>query len=308
MLISIVFSFRNEEQVLPELINRITTVLKSINLEYELIFVNDDSTDNSLNVLLQHRQTNQSIKIINMSRRFGIHPCVLAGMRQAKGDAVIYMDADLQDPPELIPQLIEKWQSGADVVNTVRTKRLGENFLKMWITKLAYGFLNSVSNIEVPMNMGEYKLLSRRVIDEIIQLDEADPFFRGLVRWVGFKQENVYYIREPRFDGKTHFSLFGTGPLKEFMRGITSFSLVPLYLAIILGFLSFIFSCLFMIYIIIMKILGLNLPGWTALMVSISFFGGTILLTNGFTGIYIGKIHEQVKHRPNYIIKDAIGI
>jgi len=308
MRVSIVFSFRNEAEVLTELLERLKTTLRPLKIPYELIFVNDASSDSSLDILLEHRKKDKHIKIINMSRRFGIHPCVLAGMRHAKGDAVIYMDADLQDPPEIIPQLIEKWQTGADVVNTVRTKRLGENPLKMWITKMAYKILNAISDIDVPLNMGEFKLLSRPVVNEIIQLDEGDPFFRGLVRWVGFKQETIYYVRDPRFDGKTHYPLLGLGPLKEFLRGIISFSLAPLYFAIILGFVISTISFMAMVYILVNKFLGNNLPGWSGIMVTTLFLGGMILLTNGFLGIYIGKIHNQVKMRPNYIVRDTIGI
>lgn len=307
MRISVVFSFRNEEAVLGELIRRTQQVLRGLNCDYELLFVNDASTDGSLAVLEDWRTREPAIKILNMSRRFGIHPCVQAGLRHASGDAVIYLDADLQDPPELIPQLVERWRAGADVVNTIRTRRHGESPFKMWLTRQAYRILHWVSETEVPMNMGEYKLLSRRVVDELAQLNEQDPFFRGLIRWVGFRQDTVYYERDARFGGETHFPLLGSGPIREFMRGLLSFSAAPLYVALILGFAVSGFSLLYAGYVVVKRFLNLNLPGWSAIMVAVLFLGGMILLTNGLIGLYIARIHNQLKNRPLYIIRDKIG-
>lgn len=309
MLLSIVFSFRNEETVLDELLKRVRNTLDPLaGIGYELIFVNDDSTDNSLSILLKWRAIDKRIKIINMSRRFGTHPCKMAGFKYAKGDAVIYLDSDLQDPPELIPQMIDKWKNGADVINTVREKRLGENVFKMWLTKKAYKIINYVSDINLPENMGDFKLLSRRVVNELIKLNDYDPYMRGLVRWVGFKQETVYYTREARFSGETHYSLLGTGPIKEFIRGITAFSAAPLYVAILVGLFTSFMSFVLIAYVLYIKFSGLSVPGWAGPMVAILFFGGIILFTNGLLGIYVGRIYDQVKNRPHYIVESTHGL
>jgi glycosyltransferase involved in cell wall biosynthesis len=310
MLLSVVFSFRNEQEVLPELIDRLYKTLDPLNIDYELIFVNDASTDGSLEILLNFHQKNNRIKILNMSRKFGVTPCVIAGLRHTKGDAVVYMDSDLQDPPELIPALLEKFNEGADVVNTTRTKRRGENAFKMWLTKQAYRIINSVSDIDIPQNTGDFKLLSRRAVDQLINLNEYDPFMRGLVRWVGFKQVQVFYEREARFAGETHFSLLRSlQPAKEFIRGLVSFSELPLYFALVLGFFVSIGAFVYLLEIIFTRVfLGIHNPGWPAIMVTMLFLGGTILFTIGVLGLYIGKIHHEIKKRPPYIIESKIGI
>ncbi len=307
MLLSIVFSFRNEEDVLPECIDRVTHVCESIDEDFELIFVNDDSTDRSLEILKSHARKDRRIKTISMSRRFGFAPCVLAGLRHASGDAVVYMDIDMQDPPELIPKMLEKWRQGADVVNMTRTRRMGEAAFKMLVTKAAYRMINLVSEIDIPENTGDFKLMSRRVVDEIIKLEEADPFMRGLVKWVGFRQETIHYVREARAGSKTHFPLLGSGPAKEFLRGITSFSALPLYISFFIGLFVSLIAFVVLIHVIIQKALGMNLPGWTALMTSILFLGGSLHLAIGFLGIYLSRIHNDVKRRPRFIIKDTDG-
>ena len=198
-LISIIFSFRNEEKNLVELIQRVKSTFKKIdNWNYELIFVNDNSTDNSEKILIDF-QKDTPINIINMSRTFGVGPCVLAGFRNALGECAIYMDSDLQDPPELIPKLIKEYENGAEVVHTVRSKRLGENKVKMFITKLAYKVINYFSDIDLPIEAGDFKLISKKVLDIIINQKEFDPYIRGLSVWAGFKQSFVKYNRNEIF-------------------------------------------------------------------------------------------------------------
>jgi len=311
MLVSVVLSFRNEAENLPELIRREEAVFAGLGLPYELIFVNDASTDRSLEILLKAREANPAVKIINMSRRFGVTPCVLAGFEKAKGDAVIYMDTDLQDPPELIPQLIQKWRDGADIVHTTRTVRKGENAFKMWLTRQAYGAINGFSDITILQNTGDFKLISRRAMNEILKLDEFDPFLRGLVAWVGFKQEQVFYERDPRFAGETKFSLWRSlNPYKEFLRGITLFSTTPLYLALFLGlFVSFV-SFLFFAALVLGPLVFRGQAGlsWNHLLLgSTLLMGGIILFTVGILGIYVGRIHRESIHRPRYIIDNYIG-
>ena len=306
-MISIIFSFRNEEAVLRELVARVEQTMAQAGLAYELIFVNDDSTDRSLEVLCDLAQHNDRIKIITMSRRFGVHPCVLAGMRYASGDVVIYMDADLQDPPELIPDMVDRYRDGADVVNMTRTDRYGEHPLKMLLTRLAYRVINRLSDIPILEDTGDFKLLSRRVVNHLLNMQETDPFMRGLVYWVGFRQESIFYERAVRAAGKTHFSIFGSGPLKEFIRGATSFSVAPLYISLLIGAFSTVIAFIILLSILIQKLLGMNLPGWTAIMSAILFMGGTLHLCIGLTGIYVGKIHIQTRNRPLYIVQSLIG-
>ena len=309
MLLSFVFSFKNEESNLSELIRRVRAAISSAGLDYEMIFVNDSSTDGSMAILKAERMNDSRIKFITMSRCFGYTPCVLAGLKKAKGDAVIYMDCDLQDPPELIPKLIEKWLAGAAVVHTTRTKRHGESPAKMSLTRLAYRIINMFSTISIPENTGDFKLLSRRAANEVLNLQEEDPFMRGLSLWVGFKQEFVFYEREARHAGTTHFRLFGSlAPAKEFVRGITSFSAAPLYFALFMGMAVSFFAFSYLVYIVISRVFyGMHLPGWPAMMVTMLFLGGTILFTVGVLGIYIGKIYDAVKKRPRYIIESEEG-
>jgi len=303
-LISIVFSFKNEEKNFPELISRITKTLSEIkNWNYELIFVNDCSTDSSEEILIKF-QRDYPITIINMSRNFGVGPCVVAGFKQSKGDATIYMDSDLQDPPELIKKLIEEHENGSDIVHTVRTKRLGEPKIKMFITNLAYKLINFYSDISLPINAGDFKLISRRALNEILELKEFRPYIRGLSVWVGFKQSKVYYVREARASGRSHFALFGSGPVNEFITGITSYSLKPLYLGVKLGFVSIIISFLIIVHTLYAKFNGLSALGSASILIAISFFSGIILFTQGIIGVYVARIFEQVRGRKRYVIKD----
>ena len=303
-LLSIVLSFRNEEGNIKELIERIN---KSLNIlkdwSYEIIFVNDDSTDNSEKILLDLQKDNP-IKIINMSRNFGVDPCVIAGFRHAKGDAVVYLHTDLQDPPELIPKLVEKFEEGNDVVHTVRTKRHGESKFRMFITKIAYHIIHYLSDLNLPIQAGDYKLISRKALDKILMQNEFRPYVRGLSVWVGYKQTFVHYEREARGAGESKMPLLSAGPIVDFINGVTSYSLKPLYIGIFFGFLSIIFSFLLIIYALFLKFNGLAIPGATSIIIAISFFSGILLFTLGIIGIYLARIFEQTKGRDQYIIKD----
>jgi len=305
-LLSIVFSFRNEEKNLYELIERVSKTMNKLNnWNYELIFVNDASDDNSEKMLIE-KQKSQNIKIINMSRRFGVGPCVLAGLENSKGDAVVYMDSDLQDPPEIIAELVKKFENGADVVHTKRSKRLGENKFKMFLTKIAYRIINKTSNIPLPVDSGDFKLLSRKAVDHVNNLREYNPYVRGLTVWIGFRQESVEYIREGRSSGKSKFNSLTSGPIAEFVRGITGYSTGPLYLGIIIGIFAILFSFILIIYALYAKFFGLAIPGSSSVIITVAFFSGTILTTIGITGLYIARIYEQTQGRPRYIIKNII--
>ena len=303
-LLSIVFSFRNEEGNIDPLVKRISTTMEKIdNWDYELIFVNDDSTDKSEEILL-NLQKNHPIKIINMSRNFGIDPCVLAGFRNCSGDAIIYLHTDQQDPPELISDLIKKHEEGNEIVHTVRTKRKGEGKFRMFLTKIAYRVINTLSDINLPVQAGDYKLISKKALDEILKQKEFRPYVRGLSVWVGFKQDFIFYEREARGEGESKMPLLSAGPITDFINGVTSYSLKPLYLGIIFGFASMIISFLLIIYALYLKINNLAIPGSTSIIIAVSFFSGIILFTLGIIGIYLARIFEQTKGRDQYVIKD----
>ena len=303
-LISFVFSFKNEENNLEELIKRVDTSVKKLkNYNYELIFVNDDSDDNSAKIL-ENLQKTFPITLINMSRTFGVGPCVLAGFNHAKGDCVVYMDSDLQDPPELLDKLINKYENGADVVHTVRTERLGETKIKLLLTKIAYKLINFLSDINLPSEAGDFKLISKKALSKILDQKESRPYIRGLSVWVGFKQAYVEYVRKPRHEGKTKFPLFSAGPMSQFVNGVTAYSLKPLYFGIILGMISIVFSILLIFYAFYMKFTNLAVPGTAGIIITISFFSGIILLTIGITGLYIARIFEEVRGRDAYVIKN----
>ena len=303
-LLSIVFSFRNEEGNIEPLVKRISTTMEKIeNWKYELIFVNDDSTDKSEQILID-LQKSYPIKLINMSRNFGIDPCVLAGFRNSSGDAIIYLHTDQQDPPEIIPDLIKKYEEGNEIVHTVRTKRKGEGKFRMFLTKIAYIVINTLSDINLPVQAGDYKLISKKALNEILKQKEFRPYVRGLSVWVGFKQDFIFYEREARGEGESKMPLLSAGPITDFINGVTSYSLKPLYLGIIFGFVSMAISFLLIIYALFLKFNNLAIPGATSIIIAVSFFSGIILFTLGIMGIYLARIFEQTKGREQYVIKE----
>ena len=310
-LLSVVFSFRNEESNLIELVKRTSTAIKKLgNWTFELIFVNDDSNDSS-ETILTDLQKSYPIKIVNMSRRFGVGPCVLAGLNIAKGDAVVYMDSDLQDPPEIIPKLVQKFENGVDVVHTRRTKRLEESFVKIFLTKMAYRVINISSNIPLPVDAGDFKLLSRRAVSYVNNLNEHNPYIRGLTVWIGFKQDFVDYERQGRFSGESKFpsllsARYWYGASAEFVRGITGYSTGPLLLGIFIGLFAILFSFILIIYALYTKFSGAAIPGSSGIIIVVAFFSGMILTTIGITGLYIARIYEQTQGRPRYIIKNVL--
>ena len=312
---SVVFSFRNEEENIPELVSRTRAVfadLRSAGIVkcHELIFVNDASTDRSQDLLMELAVDHNDIRIFNMSRNFGVFPCTFAGFQYASGDIVIYMDSDLQDPPEIISNLIDKWLSGKnlDVVHTVRTARAGESWFKLATTRLGYWLLKRITNFDLPIEAGDFKLLSRRAVNHLIKFKEKMPYTRGLVCWVGFKQSSVNYARDPRFAGKTKFRTLGLGAITNFANSaLISFSSVPLQISSLLGLFGCLTSSAIIIHVIFLKISGQSIPGWTAIMTAILFVGSIQLLATGVLGLYIHSIYQEVKDRPNYIIESVFG-
>ena len=293
-LISVVLSFRNEADNIPTLVRRLEAMFAGENVDYEVVFVNDASTDASLSLLRGERERNPRVKIVNMSRRFGVAEGVMAGMANSRGDAVVYMDADLQDPPEVIPSLIERWRQGADVVHTVRTRRHGENPLKMAATRLAYRMIQLGSSIELPIDAGDFKLLSRPAVDHLLRLRESDPYLRGLVVWLGFNQVCISYERDSRHAGRTHFPFFSRNPWKTFTTGLTSFSFMPIYVCFAIAAMGVATAIL------------LALTGF-ALMAALTFFWATTIGAVAVIGTYLIRVYKDVRGRPPYIIESVIG-
>ena len=312
--LSVVVSFYNEQNVLAELISRLRTVLtsqceKGALCRYELIFVNDASTDSSLDILLEAAKEGHDIRVINMSRNFGVTPCVLAGMKYSHSDLVVYLDADLQDPPEIIPQLIAAHNdTGAEVVHTVRDSRAGESWFKLSLTKFAYKLLRTVSAVSIIVEAGDFKLLSRRAVNEIIAFNEKKPFMRGLVSWIGFRQTQVRYDRMPRHAGNTKFPVTSRRVIRNFLdSALISFSDVLLQISTAVGFTVSFCAIVLLIYVLVERILGHNIPGWSAIMVTVLFLGGIQMLFMGILGLYINAIFLESKGRPNYIVESLYG-
>jgi dolichol-phosphate mannosyltransferase len=252
---------------------------------------------------LDKKKYNNRIKLILLSRRFGFTPGVLAGFGCASGDFIFYLDADLQDPPALMPSILEYAVSNSfDVVHTKRSIRLGEPKLKLNLTYFAYKIINITSNINLVPNCGDFKLISRKVLNHILSSNEKDPYMRGLVVWAGFKQGFFEYIRQPRYSGVSHFPIFSLNPIEEFFRGVTSFSETPLYYIIGFGILVTIVSFSILFILIIYKIFGNPIPGWTFLSSLLLLFFGINFCFLGGLGVYIARIHRQVIDRPQFII------
>ncbi|HWA97593.1 MAG TPA: glycosyltransferase family 2 protein [Pirellulales bacterium] len=313
--LSVVFSFWNEIEVLPELVARTRRVLEAEVLaghlsSYELVFVNDASTDGSDALLCRLAQGRDDIRMITTTRRFGVTPCVLAGMEYTTGDCVVYMDADLQDPPELIPKLLETWraQPKVDVVHTVRESREGESRIKLLITQIGYRILRSTSSVDLPIEAGDFKLLSRCVVDQLVNFRENRPYMRGLVGWVGYESAAVTYRRDSRFSGTTKFPVFSRKVISNFFNSaLISFSDAPLKATIVAGFACWVASLFYMAWIILQKLLGNTLPGHAATMVAILFMGGMNMLSVGVLGLYVNSIFLESKKRPNYIVRELFG-
>lgn len=300
--ISIVVPMYNEQEVANEFYNRTTAVLKELYYNYEIIIVNDGSKDKTLEIALNLAKEDEHIKVINFSRNFGHQAAITAGIENATGDAIITIDADLQDPPEVIINLVKEWEKGYDIVYAKRKSRKTDTFFKRNTANLFYKFLNKMSDIKIPENVGDFRLISKRVQEVFKKLPEKDRYIRGMFAWMGFKQSVVEFDRQSRFAGKTKY------PLKKMLKlaisGIIGFSTKPLRLIFKLGLATTFISFLLMIYAIIVKILGYTTNGWSSLMVAITFIGGIQLLSLGIVAEYIAKIYGETKGRPVYVIMD----
>lgn len=302
--ISIVIPAHNEEGNISLIYQRIKDVFSQLeNYRFEIIFVNDGSRDQTQKILEEHAQKFEEIKYIEFSRNFGHQPAVKAGMDYSTGNAMISMDADLQHPPELIPELIKKWEEGYDVVLTRRTYPKEISFFKKKTSEFFYRFLSQISDVDLTNGGGsDFRLLDANVIETFKKFSEDDLFLRGLTSWMGFKQTSVNFLAGERNAGKSSYNI--KKMMKFAFTGITAFSVKPLYLAAYLGFIFSAFSVVgYGIYVIHSFIAKTEISGWASLIMTIVFFGGLQLIILGIFGIYLGKIFKQVKERPNYIIR-----
>ncbi len=288
------------------LYDRLTAVFHKLNEPYEVIFIDDSSQDKSLSILKEMAQNDAHIKVISLSRNFGHQSAFSAGLDYAKGNAIILMDADLQDPPEFIPNLINAWKEGNEIVFAVRKKRK-EFFLKKLCYSIFYRSLVLMSEIKVPLDSGDFSLLDKKVVEILRNMPESKIFIRGLRSWVGFKQKGLEYERAKRFGGKSSYTFKKL--LNLAFSGYFSFSSIPLKFASFSGILFSLMGFLGAVYLVIMKLaFGITLTGWTSIMVTMLFMGGIQLLTVGIIGEYLSLVFNEVRRRPGYIIREKIGI
>ena len=307
--ISIIVSFYNEEESIESFITETTQELNKIQeLDYEIIFINDCSTDKSLEKLILEREKNNKIKIINLSRRFGPMESIMAGIQMSTGDALVNLDIDLQDPPSLIAEMVKHWrEDGFDVVFSTRTKRHGEPLIKKIISSIGYKILKKFTNIPIEKDSGDFRLISRKVITEYKKFSEVYPFFRFVVDWIGFKRKQIFYERKARRKGNTKHPL-GLGIIYNFFEiSFTPFTDAPLRFALIFGIISFIVCFIIMIRTLLLFLIGEPNISTTSLFVAILFFGSINSLILGILSVYIGSIFKDSKKRPLYIIESCYG-
>lgn len=302
-LLSIVVPAYNEQEVLPEFHRRLSAVLATVPMDKEIVYINDGSKDQTLTLLTQLHADDQCVTLVDLSRNFGKEIAVSAGLHKAKGDAVILIDADLQDPPELIPQLIAEWQNGFDVVYAKRSRREGESFLKKFTASLFYRFMQKVSHVKIPQDTGDFRLLSRRAVDALNTLGEHHRFMKGLFTWIGFKQKAVLFDRDPRHAGVTKWNYWKLWNLA--VEGITSFTIAPLKLATYIGLVTAASAFAYGTFMIVRTLIyGNPVAGYPSLIVIVLFLGGVQLMAIGVLGEYIGRIFTETKNRPLYFIND----
>jgi len=303
-LISVIVPVLNEENNILVLYQGIKKNLK--NFKYEIIFVNDGSYDRSQETIEKIIDTDRNVKLINLSRNFGHQIAISCGIDYAQGDAAVIMDADLQDPPEIIPLMIKKWQEGFDVVYAIRKVREGESILKKLTASIFYRLMRVLSGTKIPLDTGDFRLISKKVILVLRRTREYQRFMRGLVSWVGFSQSGIEFTRGKRLSGKTKYPLFSM--IKFALDGILSFSLLPLRIVSMMGIVTVAILILLIFYSLYRTITGQTVPGWASTTVIILFLGSIQLISIGIIGEYLGRVYEEVKRRPLYIIDSTLGI
>lgn len=314
MKLSIVIPVYNEEEVIDELYKRLESLKKLLlekigisEKELEIIFVNDGSSDKTFHMLAKVVEENESYKMINFSRNYGHQIAITAGMEHSRGEAVVIIDSDLQDPPEFITELYKKFLEGYDVVYAVRKKRKGESWFKLFTAKVFYLLLKKIAHIDIPVDTGDFRLISRRVVTCLMKMEERHRFIRGMVSWVGYRQTGIEYEREERFAGSTKY------PFKKMLSfafdGITSFTNFPLKLSTYFGFTAAFLSFIYALYAVYLKVIAhRTVQGWTSLMVVVLFLGGVQLFSIGVIGEYLARINDEVKKRPLYLVEGIYGI
>lgn len=301
---SVVVPMYNEEESLPVLYERIVKVMETNGEPWEFVLVDDGSSDGTADLMRAYAREDSRVRPVIFSRNFGQQSAVKAGLDYTRGEAVVIIDADLQDPPEVILQLIEKWREGNEVVYAQRTVREGETFFKKFTAKMFYRLVNRITDISLPLDTGFFRLLDRRVVDELNQLTEHHRFFRGLSIWVGYKQVAVPYRREARYAGETKYPF--RKMLKLAVTAITGFSFFPLQVATYLGFISSGISIVVIPIVIVMRLLGnQEFLGQASTLISVLFLGGVQLIFLGILGEYIGRIYDEVRDRPLYIVREG---
>jgi glycosyltransferase involved in cell wall biosynthesis len=305
IVLSVVVPVYNEEVVVIESYKRLKNVMNSINEPYEIVFVNDGSRDKTVSILSEICEKDANTKLIDFSRNFGHQIAITAGMDYSQGDAIIVIDADLQDPPEVIPMMIEKWREGYDVVYGKRAKRKGESLFKKATAAVFYRFLRKMTDVDIPTDTGDFRLIDRKVCDALKKVHERNRFVRGIISWLGFRQTGVEFVREKRFAGETKY------PLKKMIRfafdAIASFSYKPLkvasYTGIIISFCSFVY----LVVVILQKLLEPQtlIQGWASTLAVNLFFDGIMLIIVGIIGEYVGRIYDEVKGRPLYVVRET---
>ena len=307
LLLSVVVPVFKEEANINPFLERLIPVLDEINLEYEVIFSMDPSSDGTEKIIIAHLKQNSRIKLLKFSRRFGQAMSALAGIEYSSGDAVVVIDVDLQDPPELMKTMVQKWREGYDVVMAQRRSRQGETWVKRLVSYLGYKLINRIADVKIPPNTGDFRLMSRRVVREIVRLKEMNGFLRGLSAVVGFKQICIPFDRDARFSGKGNYNQF-FGSIRIGLNGIFGFSNFPLTLSTQFGFFVAGLSFLVAIAYLILKIWGVPFPmGNPTVVIIVLFLGGVQLISVGILGEYIGRIYEEVKERPKYIVEKTWG-
>jgi len=303
---SIVAPCYNEEQSLPELYRRIKEVMEQTGESWELVLVNDGSADRTAELMSQLNAADSRVHYIDFARNFGHQIAVTAGMDYAQGEAVVLIDADLQDPPELILEMIEKWKEGYQVIYAVRKERKGESWFKLTTAKAFYRLIFRITDVEIPLDTGDFRLMDRKVVEAMKQMKEKHRFIRGMTSWVGFRQTGVQYVREERFAGETKYPL--RKMMKFAMNAITGFSYLPLQLATYLGFIIAGLSAVGVIAVIITRLSGSQaFFGQATTLIMVLFLGGVQLISLGIIGEYLGRIYDEVKGRPMYVVNEAVG-
>lgn len=305
--ISIVVPCLNEEEMLRDTNRRLVAVLERLPQKFEILYVDDGSTDTTPEILRELQALDERIRVVRFSRNFGHQMAITAGLEHASGDAVAIIDADLQDPPEVIADFVAKWMEGFDVVYGVRTEREGETAFKLWTAKVFYRLIGKLSDTEIPLDTGDFRLMGRRVVDALLAMPERDRFVRGMVSWLGFSQAAVPYRRAARAAGVTKFSVFKM--MRFATDGIVSFSILPLRLATWVGFAASGIAILGILITVVERLMGVPglMKGWASILVAVLFIGGVQLICMGIIGEYIGRIYGESKRRPLYVVRERMG-